>query len=167
MPLAAAFGGRNELTQDSAGVVHVVTAVGDGVYSASWNGAEWSAPEQIDTASSIRTDKRSWPAAAINCMWPITIAPATTKSGTPPDWSMRPRSSASLCLHLRVPAQGQSLPMATIATSILTPAPENRLPINTTPPNTPDPLKVVILPFLAAVVVIVGVAIVYAWKGTR
>ncbi|HTP10653.1 MAG TPA: exo-alpha-sialidase, partial [Anaerolineae bacterium] len=35
MSLPAAFGGRNELTQDSAGVVHAVTAVGNGVYSAS------------------------------------------------------------------------------------------------------------------------------------
>lgn len=48
MQLGAAFGGRNQLVKDSAGSLHVVAAVADGVYSASWNGTQWSAPEQID-----------------------------------------------------------------------------------------------------------------------
>lgn len=49
MPLGAAFGGRNFLTRDSAGVLHVVTAVADGVFSASWDGTEWGTPEQLET----------------------------------------------------------------------------------------------------------------------
>lgn len=48
MPLAPGLGGPNALAQDSAGVIHVVTAVGGGVYSASWDGKQWSAPEQIE-----------------------------------------------------------------------------------------------------------------------
>jgi hypothetical protein len=49
MALGAAFGGPNELTKDSLGTVHVVTAVADGVYSAEWKNQRWSTPEQIDT----------------------------------------------------------------------------------------------------------------------
>lgn len=49
MPLAPALGGPNALAQDSAGIVHVVTAVGGAVYSAGWDGKQWSAPEQIET----------------------------------------------------------------------------------------------------------------------
>ena len=48
MPLGAAFGGPNALVKDEAGTVHVVTVVKGGVYSASWNGARWSPPTQID-----------------------------------------------------------------------------------------------------------------------
>lgn len=48
MPLGAAFGGANHLVRDSAGTVHVVTAVADGVFSASWSGEHWSQPERID-----------------------------------------------------------------------------------------------------------------------
>lgn len=48
MSLGAAFGGRNELAQDSAGRVHVVSAAGDGVYHATWNGATWNPSERID-----------------------------------------------------------------------------------------------------------------------
>jgi hypothetical protein len=48
MPLAAAFGGDNALAKDSAGVLHVVTAVNKGVFSAAWDGTRWLAPEQIE-----------------------------------------------------------------------------------------------------------------------
>ena len=48
MSLGAAFGGRNQLVKDSAGTLYVVTAVADGVYSASRNSSQWNAPEQID-----------------------------------------------------------------------------------------------------------------------
>jgi hypothetical protein len=48
MPLDAAFGGPNQLVKDSAGTVHVITGVVNGVYSARWDGAEWSSPERID-----------------------------------------------------------------------------------------------------------------------
>jgi hypothetical protein len=48
MPLGAAFGGRNQLVKDSAGVIHVVTGVANGIFSASRNGSQWNAPEQID-----------------------------------------------------------------------------------------------------------------------
>ncbi len=48
MPLGAAFGGDNQLVQDSLGVIHVVTGVGGGVYSAAWNGSGWSSPERIE-----------------------------------------------------------------------------------------------------------------------
>ena len=48
MPLPAAFGGPNQLVQDSAGIVHVVTAVGDGVYSAEWQQGGWALPERIE-----------------------------------------------------------------------------------------------------------------------
>ncbi|MBN2391116.1 MAG: exo-alpha-sialidase [Anaerolineae bacterium] len=48
MPLGAAFGGPNDLVRDSAGTVHVVTAVADGVFSAAWDGKRWGPPERID-----------------------------------------------------------------------------------------------------------------------
>lgn len=51
MPLGAAFGGFNELVKDSAGTLHVVAAVGNGVYSATWAGSRWLPPEQIDNRS--------------------------------------------------------------------------------------------------------------------
>ena len=49
MPLGAAFGGANMLAKDSAGVLHVVTAVANGVFSAAWDGTRWMAYEQIET----------------------------------------------------------------------------------------------------------------------
>lgn len=49
MPLGAAFGGPNHLVKDSAGTVHVVVAVADGVFSATWGGTRWSIPERIDS----------------------------------------------------------------------------------------------------------------------
>jgi hypothetical protein len=48
MHLGAAFGGANHLAQDSAGTIHVATAVGDGVFSAEWRGSDWSSPQRID-----------------------------------------------------------------------------------------------------------------------
>jgi hypothetical protein len=48
MPLPPALGGPNKLVKDSAGVLHVVTAVQGGVFSASWDGKKWSTPERID-----------------------------------------------------------------------------------------------------------------------
>ena len=48
MQLGAAFGGVNQLVKDSAGTLHVVSAVSDGVYQAAWNGSSWGAPEAID-----------------------------------------------------------------------------------------------------------------------
>jgi hypothetical protein len=48
MPLSAGFGGANELVKDSAGVLHVVTAVANGVFSAAWENSQWTTPEQID-----------------------------------------------------------------------------------------------------------------------
>ena len=48
MELGAAFGGPNALTKDSAGVVHVVTAIRGGVYSAKWDGVMWGPPERIE-----------------------------------------------------------------------------------------------------------------------
>ena len=48
MRLGAAFGGVNQLAKDSTGLLHVVSAVGDGVYHATWDGQTWSPPEAID-----------------------------------------------------------------------------------------------------------------------
>lgn len=167
MPLAAAFGGRNELTEDSAGVLHVVTAVGDGVYSASWNGTEWSAPEQIDRRF---IDPHGQTIAA--CGGNQLHVAYYDRTGNNKVWYATRLVNASAIARQPVPAPdnvGDMVvqPAATIATTILTPAPENRLPVNTTPPATPDPLKVVILPFLAAAIVIGGIALVYVWKSVR
>ncbi len=49
--LGAAFGGPNALTKDSAGELYMVTATGDGVYSASFDGTQWGLPEPIDDRS--------------------------------------------------------------------------------------------------------------------
>lgn len=48
MELGAAFGGLNVLDKDSAGTLHVISAVGDGVYHATWDGQSWNPPELID-----------------------------------------------------------------------------------------------------------------------
>ncbi len=48
MSLGAAFGGVNELVKDSAGTIHVILAVADGVYTLPWDGVRWGDPEQID-----------------------------------------------------------------------------------------------------------------------
>lgn len=48
MPLGGAFGGSNELVKDSAGVIHVIAAVSNGVFSAAFTGERWGPPEQID-----------------------------------------------------------------------------------------------------------------------
>ncbi len=48
MELGAAFGGLNVLAKDSAGTLHVISAVGDGVYHATWDGQNWNPPEAID-----------------------------------------------------------------------------------------------------------------------
>lgn len=51
MALGAAFGGFNKLAKDSAGTLHVISAVGNGVYHATWNGSGWNPKEAVDTRS--------------------------------------------------------------------------------------------------------------------
>lgn len=48
MDFGAAFGGFNKLARDSAGTLHVVSAVFTGVYHATWNGARWNPYERVD-----------------------------------------------------------------------------------------------------------------------
>ncbi len=50
-PLAAAFGGPNQLVKDSAGVMYVILAEGGGVHSAEWNGVRWGRVSTIDNRS--------------------------------------------------------------------------------------------------------------------
>lgn len=47
MDLGAAYGGFNKLAKDSAGTLHVVAAVGNGVYHATWNGGGWNPAEAL------------------------------------------------------------------------------------------------------------------------
>jgi hypothetical protein len=167
MPLAAAFGGRNELTQDSAGVLHVATAVGDGVFSASWNGAGWSSPEQID-----RRFIDPHGQTIVACQGNQLHIAYYDRTGDNKVWYATRLVNAPVVAQQPVPSPNgsgaqASLPTPTIATTILTPAPENRVPINSTPPGTPNPLQAVVLPFLAAAVVVVVVAVVYVMRGTR
>lgn len=51
MDLGAAFGGYNKLAKDSAGILHVISAVGEGVFHATWNGSGWNPKEAVDTRS--------------------------------------------------------------------------------------------------------------------
>lgn len=51
MGLGAAFGGFNKLAKDSAGTLHVISAVGNGVYHATWNGGGWNPKEAVETRS--------------------------------------------------------------------------------------------------------------------
>jgi hypothetical protein len=167
MPLAAAFGGRNELTQDSAGVLHVVTAVGDGVYSASWNGTDWSAPEQIDNRF---VDPHGQTIVA--CRGNQLHVAYYDRTGENKVWYSTRLVNAPPIERRPVPTPvsanaNTTPPTPTIATTILTAEPELRQPINTAPPNTSSPLKVIIIPFLAAAALIVVVAAVYIWKGTH
>jgi hypothetical protein len=167
MPLAAAFGGRNELAQDSAGVLHVVTAVGDGVYSASWNGTAWSAPEQIDNrfidphgqtivaCQGNQLQIAYYDRTGDNKVWYST----RTVNAPPIEQRAMPTPSAD-----NVDAASLT---PTIVANVLTPEPASRPPVNPTPPDTPNPLKAVIVPFLAALALIVSVVGVYLWKGTR
>lgn len=48
MPLGAAFGGPNQVVKDSAGMLHVVTAMTSGVFSAIWDGRSWKPPSRIE-----------------------------------------------------------------------------------------------------------------------
>lgn len=165
MPLAAAFGGRNELTQDSAGVLHVVTAVGNGVYSASWNGSEWSAPEQIDSRF---IDPHGQTIMA--CRGNQLLVAYYDRTGDNKVWYATRSVTAPAIAQQPVPAPINANSVRatpTIATTILTPEPGNRQSLSITPPNQPDPLRVIAVPFLAVMVVLAGVAIVYFWRSTR
>lgn len=51
MSLGAAYGGFNKLAKDSAGTLHVIAAVGNGVYHASWNGT-WNPAQAIELRES-------------------------------------------------------------------------------------------------------------------
>jgi len=166
MPLGAAFGGRNELTQDSAGVVHVVTAVGDAVYSASWNGAEWSTPEQIDNrfidphgqtivaCQGNQLHVAYYDRTGDNKVW------YTTRSVNAPHLERQPRPTPDAT---RAAAISQTPTVAPNAT----PQPVSTPAVNPAPPETPNPLKIIVVPFLAALALIVGVAIVHLLKGNR
>ena len=46
--LGAAFGGINQLAKDSAGVLHAITAVGDGVFHSIWKNGAWGPGEALD-----------------------------------------------------------------------------------------------------------------------
>ncbi|CAG0937499.1 hypothetical protein TFLX_06433 [Thermoflexales bacterium] len=164
MPLAAAFGGRNELTRDSAGVLHVVTAVGDGVYSASWNGAEWSAPEQIDsrfidphgqtivTCQGNQLHVAYYDRTGENKVWYTT----RLVNAPPLERKAMPLSSTTSDL-------ARSTPTITAAI-ILTPVPAGRPAVNPVPPDTPNPMRAILLPFLAALALIAGVVTLHLWR---
>jgi len=166
MPLGAAFGGRNELTQDSAGVVHVVTAVGDGVYSASWNGAEWSAPEQIDNrfidphgqtivaCQGNQLHVAYYDRTGNNKVW------YTTRSVNAPHLDRQPRPTPDVTQIASVSQTPTVAPNATLQ-------PAGPQAVNPTPPETPNPLKIIVVPFLVALTLIVGVAIVHLLRGNR
>ena len=81
MRLGAAFGGRNQLVKDSAGTLHVVTAVADGVYSASWNGSHWNTPEQIDNRYIDPHGQTIMVCQGNQCTPPIMIVLATIRLG--------------------------------------------------------------------------------------
>jgi hypothetical protein len=164
MPLDAAFGGRNELTKDSAGVLHVVTAVGNGVYSASWNGTEWSTPEQIDnrfidphgqtivTCQGNQLHVAYYDRTGENKVWYATRsvnAPAIERQAVP--------TPAAMTDAVR------RMPTISAAT-ILTPAPAARPVANPIPPDTPTPMKAILLPFLATSILIAGIVVLYLWK---
>jgi hypothetical protein len=49
--LGAAFGGFNQLVKDGSSTIHVVFAESRGVFHSTWNGADWSTAELIDSPS--------------------------------------------------------------------------------------------------------------------
>ncbi len=167
MPLAAAFGGRNELTQDGAGVLYVVTAVGNGVYSASWTGSQWSAPEQIDnrfidphgqTIVACRGNQLHvayYDRTGENKVWyatRTTDAPPIERKAVP-----TPSSTNS--------NEPSSTPLITATISV--PLPEVLPPVDPTPPSVRAPLTPILLPFLATVGIILGVVARQIWKSTH
>lgn len=162
MPLAAAFGGRNFLTKDSGGVLHVVTGVADGVFSAAWDGAEWGTPEQIDTryidphGQSIlacqgnqlhvafydRTgDNKTWYATR------LVNAPHINRQPMP---TATPQPTPTVSANPSANGQNNSVPAIPAA------ALEN---LNRSEPRVNDPLQPVILPVLAVGVLIAVVAV--------
>jgi hypothetical protein len=168
MPLDAAFGGRNELTKDSAGVLHVVTAVGNGVYSASWNGTEWSPPEQIDSRF---IDPHGQ--TIVTCQGNQLHVAYYDRTGENKVWYSTRSVNAPSIERQAVPTPGAATadiarrtPTIAAAT-ILTPAPVDRPVINPIPPDAPNPMKAIIVPFLAALALIIGVVALHLWKETH
>ncbi len=168
MPLDAAFGGRNELTQDSAGVVHVVTAVGNGVYSASWNGTEWSTPEQIDNRF---IDPHGQ--TIVTCQGNQLHVAYYDRTGENKVWYSTRTVNAPAIARQVVPTpspsqvDAASLVPTIAAATILTPVPADRPIVNTAPPDSPSPLKPILLPFVAALALISGVIALRWWKETH
>jgi hypothetical protein len=167
MPLAAAFGGRNELAQDSAGALHVVTAMGDGVFTASWNGSEWSAPEQIDKRF---IDPHGQTIVA--CQGNQLYVAYYDRTGDNKVWYATRSVNAP-------PIGRQVMPTPNIAkvdavrltptdvTAVPTSEPANRPHVSSTPPDTATPLKALVVSLLAVLSLVVGVVILYLWRGTR
>jgi len=168
MPLAAAFGGRNFLTKDSAGVLHVVTGVADGVFSAAWDGAEWGTPEQIDTryidphGQSImacqgnqlhvafydRTgDNKTWYSTR------LVNAPHIDRKPLP---AATPQPTPTSSANANASANSGAAPAIPAA------ALEN---LNHSEPKVNDPLRPVIIPVLAVAMLLVAVYVVRQRKG--
>jgi hypothetical protein len=167
MPLAAAFGGRNELTRDSAGVLHVVTAVGDGVYSANWNGSEWSAPEQIDKRfidphgqTIVACQGNQLHVAYYDRTGDNKVWYATRSVNAPPiERQVIPKPSA-------VKVDGVGL-TPTSAPTVPTAEPANRPQVSPTPSDRSTPLKAIVVSFLAVLSLVVGVVFLHLSRGTR
>ncbi|MBP7689301.1 MAG: exo-alpha-sialidase [Thermoflexales bacterium] len=170
MPLAAAFGGRNFLTQDSAGVLHVVTAVADGVFSAAWDGAEWGTPEQIDTryidphGQSIMACQGNQLHVAFydrtgdNKTWYSTRLVNAPHLDRKPMPTPTPQPTPTISANAGATAGNSAMPVVSAA------ALEN---LNRSEPEVNDPLQPVILPILAVGVLLVVVAVVRQQKARR
>ncbi|MBI5568275.1 MAG: hypothetical protein HY870_25520 [Chloroflexi bacterium] len=169
MPLGAAFGGRNFLTKDSAGVLHVVTAVADGVFTASWDGAEWGTPEQIDTRY-IDPHGQSIMACQGNQLH-VTFYDRTgdhkiwyaTRLVNAPHIDRKPMPTATPPAAAPGANTGAAANNSAV-TAVPAAALEN---LNRSEPKVNDPLQPVVLPILAVGVLLVAVYVVRHHKARR
>jgi hypothetical protein len=170
MPLGAGFGGRNFLTRDSAGVLHVVVAESTGVFSASWDGAKWGTPEQIDNryidphGQSIMTCQGNqlhvayYDRTGENKTW------YSTRLVNAPHLDRKPMPAAPLPTPTLDANTTGTAASPDVAPTLSAAALEN---LNRREPVKSDPLGPVIFPVLSVSVLLVAVYVVRQWRGQR
>ncbi len=172
--LGAGFGGRNQLVKDSAGILHVVVAVGYGVYSASRSSSQWNAPEQIDDRSidphgqvmiacqGNQLHIAYYDRTGDNKVWYSTRmvnAPHINREPIPTPTPLPANSINSAAGSISPSVQLNDMPAGRLKLADL-----NKTAVN---PMSRNPLLQVLIPTLSVLVLIVGIFVLRRWRRVR
>jgi hypothetical protein len=160
------FGGSNELVKDSAGIIHDISGVSEGVYHTSWVGNNWVYPEII-----AKVDNDPHEQKVVVCRGNELHVVYSDRVGEHEIWYSTKRVAGPAIARGPVPtpivavAARAVAPVVETATPIAaqevadisTGAQESNAPLNTAPPSNTSTMLVLAIAILPVLALIAGV----------